>query len=82
MEQTERDLARECLTWQVLSAKTLSEVRTAQTALRAWIERYPEEREWMRDGFEQLSMMQDIAEEEDTERMSTINLTEPVQTVA
>jgi hypothetical protein len=63
MTQTQKELARECLTWQVLSAKTLTEIKAAQQALRTWIEQYPEEREWMRDGFEQLSIMQDIAEE-------------------
>ena len=82
MAQTGRDLARECLTWQVLSAKTLAEVGAAQNALRAWIAQYPEEREWMRDGFEQLSMMQDIAEEEEAESMRNADRTELTQTVA
>ncbi len=63
MAQTERDMARECLTWQALSAKTLPEVSAAEQALHEWIAKYPEEREWMRDAFEQLSLMRDAAEE-------------------
>ena len=82
MARAERDLARECLSWQVLSAKTLAEVATAQDALRAWIEQYPEEREWMRDGFEQLSMMSDIAEEEEAESRRIADLAGLTQTVA
>jgi hypothetical protein len=65
----ERDAAREQLTRQVLHAKTLPEVQAAQKALRDWIQAYPEERDWMRDGFEQLSLMQDIAEEEEARRL-------------
>ena len=64
----DKDEARECLTRQVLSATTLQEVHAATNALREWIKAYPDEREWMRDGFEQLSMMQDIAEEQEAER--------------
>ncbi len=64
MPDTEKDHARQWLTRQVLSAKTLPEVTAAETALREWIGCYPEEREWMRDAFERLSMMRDIAEEE------------------
>ena len=82
MEQTERDLARACLTWQVLSAKTLAEVTAAQQALRAWIEQYPDEREWMRDGFEQLSLMQDIAEEEESGQVRFGGRAEQTQTAA
>ncbi len=62
------DEARECLTDQVLSATTLAEVSAAWRALKEWIAKYPEE-EGMRDGFEQLSMMQDIAEEQEAERL-------------
>ena len=68
MTPAEKDAARECLTWQVLGAKTLPKVLAAQQALREWIKTYPEEREWMRDGFEQLSLMQDIAEEQEAEQ--------------
>ncbi len=70
MPDTEKDHARQWLARQVLSAKTLPEVAAAETALREWIGCHPEEREWMRDAFEQLSMMRDIAEEEgEAERM-------------
>ena len=72
MTASEKDAARECLTWQVLGAKTLPEVYAAQQALREWIKTYPEEREWMRDGFEQLSLMQDIGEEEEVERLQQV----------
>ena len=63
-----RDIARQLLTEQVLDATTLQEVRAAREALRAWITAYPEEREWMRDGFEQLAQMEEIAEPQLTER--------------
>ena len=61
------DLAREQVTTQVLRARTLPEVFAAQQALRDWIRAHPED-EGMRDGFEQLSMMQDIAEEQEAEQ--------------
>lgn len=64
----EVDAARERLTNQVLDATTLDEVLAATEVLREWIKTRPEEREWMRDGFEQLSLMQDIAEEQEAER--------------
>jgi hypothetical protein len=64
-----RDTAREQLTRQVLGANTLPEVEAAQKALREWIQAYPEERDRMRDGFEQLSLLQDIAEEEEARRL-------------
>jgi hypothetical protein len=57
-----RDIARQLLTEQVLDATSLTEVGAAREALRAWIATYPEEREWMRDGFEQLAQMEEIAE--------------------
>jgi len=58
------------LTRQVLSAKTLPEIEAAKQALRNWITTYPEEREWMRDGFAQLAQMQEIAEIEEAEPTS------------
>jgi hypothetical protein len=61
------DLARELLTEQVLDATTLSEIQAARQALRAWIEAHPEY-EGMGDAFEQLSLLQDIAEEQEAER--------------
>ena len=53
--------AREAVTKIVLSARTLPDVLNAQQVLRAWIKAHPED-EGMRDGFEQLSLMQDITE--------------------
>jgi len=61
--------ARELVTKKVLSARTLPDVREAQQILRDWIKAHPED-EGMRDGFEQLSLMQDIAEEEQAQRNS------------
>lgn len=57
------DEARRHLTTQVLGARNLEDVLAATQALKEWIQTYPEEREWMRDGFEQLSHMEDIARE-------------------
>lgn len=58
-----RDLDRERLTKQVLDATTLEEIHAAQRLLRDWIKVYPEE-EGMKDAFEQLSLLEDIALEE------------------
>ena len=63
----DRDTARELVTRKVLSARSLPDVREAQQVLRDWIKAHPED-EGMRDGFEQLSLMQDIAEEEQAQR--------------
>ena len=49
------DQERQVLTEQVLDATTLDEVRIARRKLREWVAAHPEEREWMRDGFEQCS---------------------------
>jgi len=57
-----KEIARQLLTEQVLDATSLTEVRAARDALRAWIATHPEEREWMRDGFEQLAQMEEIAQ--------------------
>lgn len=54
--------AREALTSKVLGARTLPDIEEAQRLLREWIAAHPEE-EGMRDGFEQLSHMEDIARE-------------------
>lgn len=56
-------LSREQITKLVLTARALPDVLKAQQVLRTWISQYPED-EGMRDGFEQLSLMQDIAEME------------------
>jgi hypothetical protein len=63
--KTEVDItaAREAVTKMVLSARRLPDIMEAQQALWDWIRVHPED-EGMRDGFEQLSLMQDIAEEE------------------
>lgn len=58
-----RDLDRERLTNLVLDATTLTEIHLAQHLLRDWIKVYPEE-EGMRDAFEQLSLLEDVALEE------------------
>ena len=55
------EAAREAVTKIVLSARALPDVLKAQQVLRDWIKAHPED-EGMRDGFEQLSLMQDIAE--------------------
>jgi len=61
------DKARELVTKKVLSARSLPDVQEAQQVLRNWIKAHPKD-EGMRDGFEQLSLMQDIAEEEQAQR--------------
>ena len=66
---TERDIARQLLTEQVLHATTLEEIHQARHALRTWVQKYPEEREWMRDGFEQLAQMEDIAHLSEDKRL-------------
>jgi len=54
---------RERLTNRVLDATTLPEIEAARAALRDWIRRHPEDA-GMCDAFEQLAMMQEIAEAE------------------
>ncbi len=63
--ESEIDLttAREAVTKLVLSARRLPDILDAQRVLGAWVKAHPED-EGMRDGFEQLSLMQDIAEVE------------------
>ena len=69
--ESEVDLAivRKAVTKIVLSARALPDVLKAQQVLRAWIKEHPED-EGMRDGFEQLSLMQDIVEEEQAQTRS------------
>ena len=45
--------ARDRVTRQVLSARTLSEIEAAKQVLRDWLKAHPDE-SGMRDGFEQL----------------------------
>jgi hypothetical protein len=55
------DRDRELLKERVLDATSLDDIRAARQQLREWIAAHPEEREWMRDGFEQLAQMEEIA---------------------
>lgn len=59
--------ARERLLDLVLGAVALDEIEAARQALRDWIRAYPEE-EGLRDGFEQLSLMEDAAHEQEAQR--------------
>ncbi|MBV9849674.1 MAG: hypothetical protein JO250_08295 [Armatimonadetes bacterium] len=72
--KSQLDDLRDRLSDQVLDATTLPEIHAAQQALRAWIKEHPED-EGMRDGFEQLSLMQDIAEQEEAEGARSESLT-------
>ena len=66
------DRTRQVLTEQVLDSTTLEEVRGARRKLREWVAAHPEEREWMRDGFEQLAQMEEIAQAQDAERAAAV----------
>jgi hypothetical protein len=68
MNSNAHNEARECLMDQVLSATTREEIATARQALREWIAQYPEE-EGMSDGFEQLSLLQDIIEMQEAQAL-------------
>lgn len=50
----------------VLGAITYEEIAAARKALHAWLRAHPEE-EGMRHGFEQLSLMEDTAREQEAE---------------
>lgn len=58
--------ARERIINQVLDATTLPEIEAARHILRQWMAAHSEE-QGMRDGFEQLSLMQDTAEAEEAQ---------------
>jgi len=58
--------ARERVSEQVLSARTLPEIEAAKQVLREWMKAHPEE-QGMRAGFEQLYTIQEIIEEEEAE---------------
>jgi hypothetical protein len=64
---TEHDIKRELLTEQVLDATTLPEISAAKQALRDWIAQFPEEADYMRDGFSQLYLLEEIAREQEAE---------------
>ena len=66
------DRDRQVLTEHILDATTLDEVEAARRNLREWIAAHPEEREWMRDGFEQLAQMEEIARAQMAERAPTV----------
>ena len=68
------DRERQVLTEQVLDATTLDEVEAARRNLREWIAAHPEEREWMRDGFEQLAQIEEIARAQMAERAVTVGV--------
>lgn len=55
------DPARERLNRQVLSARGLPDVLAAKEALRQWMQDHPDD-QGMREGFEQLFLLQEIAE--------------------
>ncbi len=74
--KSDTEIARELLTEQVLDATTLAEIHAARQALREWIKAHPED-EGMGDAFEQLSLLQDIAEEQETERQRQVGHVSP-----
>lgn len=61
MSISETNPEREELITQVLSARTLPEIASAEQSLRHWLEQHPED-VGLEDAFEQLSMLQDCAE--------------------
>ena len=65
------DQKRQVLTELVLDATTFEEVQSARQRLRDWIAAHPEEREWMRDGFEQLAQMEECARGQQSEQPTT-----------
>lgn len=71
----ERNIEREILTEKVLDATTLPEIAAAKQALRDWIAAYPEEAEFMRDGFSQLYLLEEIACEQQSEQVATVSHT-------
>lgn len=66
MDTADISQARERVINQVLDATTLTEIEAARHILREWMAVHPKE-QGMRDGFEQLSLMQDIAEAEEAQ---------------
>ena len=64
---TNTDIERQRVMEQVLDATTLSEIAAAKQVLRDWLKFHPEE-EGMRAGFEQLYLLEEIAQEQEAER--------------
>lgn len=60
---------RERVLDQVLDARSLTEIMAAEQELRSWLKRNPEDT-GIRETFEGLSLMRDIAEEQEAERVS------------
>ena len=60
---------RERVLDQVLDARSLTQIGDAEQALRTWLKRNPEDT-GIREAFEGLSLMRDIAEEQEAERAS------------
>lgn len=61
------DPERERILDQVLDARTLPEIADATQELRGWLRQNPEDT-GIREAFEGLSLMRDIAEEQEAER--------------
>lgn len=62
------EIQRELVIEKVLDATTLSEIHEARQTLREWIAAHPDET-GMRDGFEQLSLMEDALEAQKTDQV-------------
>ncbi len=60
-------IQRQILLEQVLDATTLPEIHQARQTLREWITAHPDE-QGLGDAFEQLSLLEDIAQEQQTEQ--------------
>jgi hypothetical protein len=63
--------ARRELSWRILTARTLPEIRSARNALREWLANHPDE-QGMRDGFEQLAQMEEILTEHTASLSSSV----------
>jgi len=68
---------RERVLDQVLDARSLTEIRAAEQELRSWLKNNPKDT-GIREAFEGLSLMRDIAEEQEAERMSAERQTVPL----
>ncbi len=64
---SELDEQRERVVDLVLGAITRDEIAAARQALHSWLSEHPEE-EGMRHGFEQLSLMEDAAADQEADR--------------
>jgi glycine/D-amino acid oxidase-like deaminating enzyme len=64
-----KDIERQCVMEQVLGATTLAEIDAAKQVLRNWLKLHPEE-QGMRAGFEQLYLLEEIAQEQNAEAVA------------